>query len=111
MDRSQPHMAKPRRTIDTLTIVLAVLFIVVAIVAAIVAENLVSNIVKSWNTTTIPDAQIVQPTVVNAEGTPIAPDVPLQAVSGPAAQPWDGTSRVTILIMGCLLYTSDAADE
>ena len=100
MDRTNPHMAKPRRTIDTLTIVLAVLFIIVAIAAAVVAFNLVSNMVKSWNMTTIPGAQIIQPTMVNAEGTPIGPNVPLQAVSGPAAKPWDGASRVTVLIMG-----------
>lgn len=100
MDRTRPHMAKPRRTIDTLTIVLGVLFIVVGIVTAMVAYNLVSNLVKSWNITNIPDAQFVQSTMVNAEGTPIAPDVPLQTVNGPTAKPWDGASRVTILIMG-----------
>jgi polyisoprenyl-teichoic acid--peptidoglycan teichoic acid transferase len=100
MERKPLKMAKRRRTLDNVTIILALVFVGVAIAAALVAFNLVSNMVKSWNMTTIPGAQIAQPTVVNAEGTPIAPDVPLQAVSGPSAQPWDGASRVTILIMG-----------
>jgi LCP family protein required for cell wall assembly len=101
MARNQMSMAKQRRNrVDRLTLILAGLFVVVAVAIAIVAFNLVSNLVKSWNTTSIPGVQITQPTAVNAQGTPIAPDVPLQSVSGPAAKPWDGTSRVTILIMG-----------
>jgi len=101
MERNNLKLAKRRRTLDNLTIVLAVAFVGIAIAAALVAYNLVTNMVKTWNMTNIPGAQIVEPTdAINALGTPIAPDVPLQAVSGPAAQPWDGVSRVTILIMG-----------
>ncbi len=93
-------MAKRRRTWDRVTLILAASFIVVAIAIGIVAFNLVSNLVKSWNMSAMPGQQFTQPTAVNAQGTPIAPDVPLQSQSGPAAKPWDGTSRVTILIMG-----------
>ena len=93
-------MAKQRRSGSRITLILGVSFIVIAIAIAIVAFNLVSNLVRSWNMSSLPGAQITQPTAVNAQGTPIAPDVPLQPVSGPAAKPWDGTSRVTILIMG-----------
>jgi LCP family protein required for cell wall assembly len=101
MARTQPRMAKRRVRIDTLTLILAGLFVIVAIIAGVVAFNLVSNIAKNLNVLSVPGApDLTKATVVNAEGTPIAPDVPLQPVAGPPAQPWDGASRVTILIMG-----------
>ncbi len=97
-------MAKPRRKkIDRLTLILAALFLVVAVITAFVAFSVVKNIVLSWTMTSIDGISIPnpsQPTKVNAQGTPISADVPLQSSSGPAAQPWDGTSRVTILIIG-----------
>ncbi len=93
--------AKRRVRIDRLTLILAGLFVIVAIIAAIVAFNLVDNLSKNLNVLQVPGApDLTKSTLVNAQGTPIAPDVPLQPVAGPPAQPWDGTSRVTILIMG-----------
>ena len=100
MARTQPRMAKPRGRMDTLAWILAGLFIIIAIFAAIVAFNLVSSLAKNLNVLQVPGLDLTKATTVNAEGTPIAPDVPLQPVAGPPAQPWDGTSRVTILIMG-----------
>ncbi|MGE5253115.1 MAG: LCP family protein, partial [Planctomycetaceae bacterium] len=41
-----------------------------------------------------------QATTVNELGTPIAPNVPLQQVSGPPPVTWDGKSRVTVLLIG-----------
>ena len=97
-------MAKPhRKKIDRLTLILAALFLIVAVITAFVAFSVVKNIVLSWTMTpidgiTIPNPS--QPTKVNPQGTPIPADVPLQSSAGPAAQPWDGTSRVTILVIG-----------
>ncbi len=97
-------MAKPRRKkIDRLTLILAALFLIVAVITAFVAFSMVKNIVLSWTMTPIDGINVPnpsQPTQVNNQGTPIPADVPLQSSSGPAAQPWDGTSRVTILIIG-----------
>jgi polyisoprenyl-teichoic acid--peptidoglycan teichoic acid transferase len=95
-------MARPRRHgYDKLALILLGAFIIVAIIAALVAFNLVKNLVQGWVSTPLQGApNITQPTQVDAQGTPIPMDVPLQASSGPAAQPWDGTSRVTILIIG-----------
>ncbi len=93
-------MARRRTHFSKITLILAAAFVVIAILAAIVAFSLVSNMVKQWNMTTIPGLPDAQPTTVNAQGTPIAPNVPLQAVSGPPAKPWDGSSRVTVLVMG-----------
>ena len=97
-------MATPRRKrIDRLTLILAALFLIVAVITAFVAFSVVKNIVLSWTMTPIDGISIPnpsQPTQVDGQGTPIPADVPLQSASGPAAQPWDGTSRVTILIIG-----------
>ncbi len=93
-------MAK-RRARWTLTLILGGLFIIVAITAAIVAFNLVSNIVKNLEHALHsgrPDLPSQRSSTPKAHL--LRPDVPLQTGSGPAAQPWDGASRVTILIMG-----------
>ena len=100
MARIQPRMARRRTHVGRTALILASVFVVLAIIAAVVAYNLVSDMVRHWNMTSIPGYGDTQPTSVNAQGTPIAPNVPLQSVSGPPAQPWDGTSRVTILVMG-----------
>src|SRR5690606_1108907 len=39
-----------------------------------------------------------QATALSGSGTPAAE--PLQVAAGPSAQPWDGASRVTALVMG-----------
>ncbi len=93
-------MARRRTHYSKVTLILAAAFIVIAIIAVIVAYSLVSNMVRQWNMTTIPGLPDAQPTSVNDLGTPIAPNVPLQAVSGPPSKPWDGSSRVTVLLMG-----------
>ncbi len=94
-------MARRRTHASRTILILGAVFVVIAITAAIVAYSLVSDLVKHWNMTTIQGyAEPTQGTAVNSEGTPIAPNVPLQAVSGPPAEPWDGSSRVTVLVMG-----------
>ncbi len=95
-------MARPRRRgLDKLALILLVAFLIVGVITAAVAFNLVKNIVKSWTTTPLDGLpNVTVPTIVNAEGTPIPNNVPLQASAGPTAIPWDGSSRVTILIIG-----------
>ena len=104
MDRSQfQSMARPRRRrgLDRMAIILLAAFIVVAIITAFVAFNVVRNFVQSWTMTSVEGSpNLVQSTRVNDQGTPVPVDVPLQASTGPTAQPWDGTSRVTILVIG-----------
>ena len=101
MARTQTRKINRLTKRDRLTLILAAAFVVVAIITAIVAYNLVSDLFKKMNSFSIPGApDLTQPTVVNAQGTPIPPNVPLQAVSGPPAAAWDGTSRVTVLVVG-----------
>jgi LCP family protein required for cell wall assembly len=94
-------MARRRTHFSKITLILVAVFVVLAITAAIVAYSLVSDMVRHWNMTNLPGiSDLPQATSVNAQGTPIAPNVPLQAVAGPPAKAWDGTSRVTVLVMG-----------
>lgn len=102
--QSRPMASRPQRKLDTVTVVLLILFVIVAIAAAIVGYRLVGNLVRSWTMTPLEGlAEITQPTTqqISAEGTAIpGGTVPLQAPAGPTPQAWDGSSRVTILLIG-----------
>ncbi len=58
------------------------------------------NFVASWEVTNLPGVSIRRdPTSIpGPEGGPTQP--PPQVISGPTPQPWDGASRVTVLVMG-----------
>jgi len=102
--------ARPAR-FDRLTLVIAIAFGVVAIITAIVAFKVVGDLVRSWTMTPLDGVSInTQSTRVNPQGTPIAPNVPLQGSVGPTPQPWDGTSRVTVLVMGLDFRDWEAGD-
>lgn len=92
---------KPPARFDTLTLVVGGLFVIIAIITAIVGFKVVGDLVRSWTMTPLDGISINSPktTQVNAKGTPIPVDVPLQS-NGPTPQPWDGTSRVSVLVMG-----------
>lgn len=97
-------MARSRRKrFDRLTVGLLVAFGAVAIVTGVLAFIVVRNLVASWTLTDLPGAPqgssnsaATVPAEIN--GTPMTE--PLQSVDGPEAQPWDGVSRVNILVMG-----------
>ncbi len=106
-------MTRPRQSprVDRLTLVIAIAFTVVAVITAIVAFKVVGDLVRSWTMTPLDGVSInPQKTVVNPQGTPIAPNVPLQGSVGPTPQPWDGTSRVTVLMMGLDYRDWEAGD-
>jgi LCP family protein required for cell wall assembly len=92
---------------DPLTLGVLAIFIIVAIITAIVAFNTVRNLVASWSLTNVPGEPIAtqtQPMVGPGTQAPNAAIIPpsgaLQPDTGPTPQPWDGVSRVTILVMG-----------
>lgn len=100
----------PKR-VDRLTLIIAIAFVAVAVVTAILAFRLVGNLVRSWTLTPL-DGFSLNPgsTKVNVQGTPIPADIPLQSSAGPTPQPWDGTSRVTMLLMGLDYRDWEAGD-
>lgn len=86
--------------IHRLTIILVVALIVVGTATAVLAFNVVRGYVSTWKLSPdIPGAPLPANNSDSANAT-VEPDVPLQAPGGPAAKPWDGTSRVTLLVMG-----------
>lgn len=101
MARTQTRNQKSRSSWNRLTLILAAAFVIIAIIFCAVAYNMANDLFRKMNSISLPGApDLTRPTLVNAQGTPIPPDVPLQAESGPTADAWDGTSRVTILLIG-----------
>lgn len=98
---TQKNTSQPRRRVvfDRLTILLLIVFVILAIVTGVAVFRLVKNTVAGWNITPLEGVSIQSTTTV--DGTPVSlPGGALQPEGGPTAEPWDGNSRVTILLMG-----------
>lgn len=104
MSSNQRNIRHRRPTIDRFSLILIIVFAVLAIIVGIVAFSLVSNLVKSTTSIDLPGAPVMDGNPAGGnqpvpEGTEFV--APLQEIeAGPTAQPWDGASRVTILLMG-----------
>jgi len=107
MDRIQSNQTRRRPTLDRLSLVLLIGLVVLVITTLGVGYFVIRNLVASWNVT---DSPVVARPGLTESGTAIpgatrAPDgkvysAPLQPKGGPTAQPWDGNSRISILVMG-----------
>lgn len=83
---------------DRRSATLTIIFAVLAVAAAVGAFIGVRKLVASWTVTSLPGAPVTESNA-NASAT-VDPSTSLQAAGKPAAKPWDGTSRVTLLLMG-----------
>ena len=91
-----------------LKIVQIVVMLVIAVLLAAFTYNFVKNLVVTWEMTSLPGLAIKNPTPTPEPGDEVAPiegeDPPIAEESaGPAGlvpDPWDGASRVTVLVMG-----------
>jgi LCP family protein required for cell wall assembly len=101
MVRTPMRSQQPARSkLDRLTIILLVAFVVIAVITAMVAFKMIYNLVVSNNTFNLPGAAIDSNNqAVQPQGT-VDTTIPLQEVGGPTPQPWDGVSRVNVLVMG-----------
>jgi LCP family protein required for cell wall assembly len=97
-------------TSNRIAIGLAIAFLVAATVTAYLAFFAVRDLVAEWNFTDIAGLSLVQSPTKAPEGGPPDVNTPLQSPSGPTPQPWDGASRVSVLIMG-LDYRDWEADQ
>ena len=85
------------RAMDRLTRVVFAVFLVLALVTGVVAFNLARNLTSSMTILNLPGIALdngqttVQPGAAAASGSQASAITP---------EPWDGTSRVTVLIMG-----------
>ena len=97
-----------------------VVFVVLAIATASVAFIWAKSVFADWNMTSLPGgpsasvnpANPAQPSNQIPALPAGSPTDPLQvSVDGPAAQPWDGKTRVTILFMGLDYRACDNTDN
>jgi LCP family protein required for cell wall assembly len=82
---------------------LVVLFFIVAGAAAFLTYNYVKDFVASWNITDLPGIVVnpgTEPTKNSPQDEPEVVAPPPALVIGPEPIPWDGASRVNVLVMG-----------
>jgi len=101
MANRQFQMAKRRKPVDRLTLIVLGVFSVLAVITGIVVFSTARNIFKSWTATNIEGVPVSA-----SNGNPSTVDIPnipsdqqLQS-EGPEPDPWDGKTRVTVLVMG-----------
>lgn len=86
---------------NRLTWLLIAAFGIAAVLIAILTFLAVRDFVSSWSLTSLPGVALNQPTSTPDESGIIRDaQAPLQPVSGPTPEPWDGASRVSLLVMG-----------
>ena len=102
MTNSQNRRNKKQSNNNTKIILLAG-FAVIALITTILAFVFIRNLVSGWTLGSLPGAPNISnnevPTLAPGEKFPQSGES-LQPSSGPTPQPWDGSSRVTVLVMG-----------
>lgn len=104
MERVQQETAEPKQAskVNFVFIGLLVAFFIVAGVAAYLTYTSVKNFVSSWNITDLPGI-VVNPQADTTQNSPgVVPGIEKPSVPaiGPEPIPWDGASRVNVLVMG-----------
>ncbi|HVN54590.1 MAG TPA: LCP family protein [Anaerolineaceae bacterium] len=109
MSQAQPEETnRPGRSVQRIPVVLIVIFAVAAIAVGIGAYIFVKNVVSGWTMTPIENISLSNNPNSGQSGNSASPagtqspnaSDNTQAEIGPTLQPWDGTSRVNILVMG-----------
>ena len=101
VQQDSSDIKKPAKT-NWIFVGLVILFFVVAAAAAFLTFNYVKDFVASWNITDLPGI-VVKPGAEPTENSPQSETQvakPPAVVIGPEPIPWDGASRVNILVMG-----------
>jgi polyisoprenyl-teichoic acid--peptidoglycan teichoic acid transferase len=105
MSRVKARMARRRSSYNRVTLIVLVVFIIAAVSTAVVALFWVRNFFASQASTNnntgrlAGNSQESNP-LQNIDKNVHVPSGPLQSNSGPTPAPWDGSSRITILVMG-----------
>jgi len=82
---------------DRITKVILLIFLILALVSSVLAYNFVESFTSSMTMFNLPGAPVIDQSQANALGETAVPQTQLNQ---PTAQPWNGVSRVTILILG-----------
>jgi hypothetical protein len=111
MDQIQDPQQDQSKTAKWLTRALLVAFLVAAGITAYLTYIVVRDIVTSWELTSLPGVALKEATSTPDElGVISDVNTPLQSFGGPEPEPWDGASRVSMVVMG-LDYRDWAAGE
>jgi polyisoprenyl-teichoic acid--peptidoglycan teichoic acid transferase len=96
---SMAHTPKKKPRMDNVTKGLLVAFAVVGILLAYFGGKFVFNLVKGWSLTNLPGAPVETSSPITSQATAV-PSKDLTSSSGTTSKPWDGKSRVNILLLG-----------
>ena len=105
MDMTQYQINQPKykKTPLWVKIILLVAFLILAAVTAVLVFNAVRSFVASWEITDLPGI-VVKPGQTSTPGLPGESNAiganPDQQSIRPTPEPWDGASRVNMLVMG-----------
>lgn len=104
MKNQEQKTKTPRRVAK---IILGVIFIAIAVGAAFLSFRIVKGMVVSWEFTKLDGIAIANPTATPEPGADAVPSNQgnttsgaAPASAGPTPEPWDGASRVNVLVMG-----------
>jgi LCP family protein required for cell wall assembly len=105
MDDQKRNPLKQLSTAQWLTVALVAAFVIAAAITARLTYVAVRDFVATWRITNLPGIALTEPQKTPDASNPSNPSpqditVPLQPSSGPTPEPWDGASRVTLLVMG-----------
>lgn len=101
MDSENKPTNTSAKTTNILVYALIGAFAVAALLTAYLTFIAVRDFVTSWEMTDLPGISIDSiPTPSTEEGVISDVDTPMQSSGGPEPQPWDGASRITVLVMG-----------
>lgn len=101
MNETQDHQSDHSNTTKWLTRALVAALVVAAAIIAYLTFVVVRDLVTSWELTSLPGVALKEATPTPDElGVITDVNTPLQSVGGPEPEPWDGASRVSMLVMG-----------
>jgi LCP family protein required for cell wall assembly len=87
------------KAMDSLTKIFFLLFVVLALVTGVVAFNFVRNFTSTMTILDLPGAPVLE-NLINNNGTKESASGVNQSAAVATPEPWDGSSRVTILLLG-----------
>ncbi|MCX8061710.1 MAG: LCP family protein [Anaerolineales bacterium] len=107
----EPSSKQPvYKTTTLLFVTLIAAFVIAALLTAYLTFVVTRDLITSWQITNLPGVSVSGPTPTpDLSGIITDPNAPLQMV-GPTPEPWDGASRINLLVMG-LDYRDWAAGE
>ena len=99
MEKFFNHIAAKFNAMDSLTKAIFIAFLLLAITTGIIAFTFVRNLTASMTILDLPGAPVLENSSAGEGKTPDEGQADLTLMQ-PTTEPWDGISRVTILILG-----------